>query len=70
MKWYWPQNVTSTSMDGIATKSSYSGGTTQWADILWNNHLIGDFSSQGLPDLQQDPGVPVPRLSLMTFTSG
>jgi hypothetical protein len=50
VKWKWDQNVSSTSMDGISTKSSYSGGTTQWADILWNNHLIGDFSSQGLPD--------------------
>jgi hypothetical protein len=50
VKWSWTQNVSSTSMDGIATKSSYAGGSTQWADILWNNHLIGDFSSQGLPD--------------------
>jgi hypothetical protein len=29
------------------------GGTTQYADVLWNNHLIGDFSSQGLPDFNQ-----------------
>lgn len=50
VKWNWTQNVSSTSMDGIATKSTYGGGSTQWADILWNNHLIGDFSSQGLPD--------------------
>jgi len=53
VKWNWTQNVSSTSMDGVATKSSYSGGTTQWADILWNNHLIGDFSSQGLPDFSK-----------------
>jgi len=26
------------------------GGKTQYADALWNNHLIGDFSSQGLHD--------------------
>ena len=26
------------------------GGKTQYADALWNNHLIGDFSSQGLKD--------------------
>ena len=25
-------------------------GTEAYTDILWNNHLIGDFSSQGLPD--------------------
>jgi hypothetical protein len=48
--WSWVPNVSSPSMDGISTKTSYNGGTTLWADILWNNHLIGDFSSQGLPD--------------------
>src|SRR5579864_6288555 len=50
VKWSWTQGVSSPSADGISTKSSYNGGSTQWADILWNNHLIGDFSSQGLPD--------------------
>jgi hypothetical protein len=49
-KWSWVQNVGSPSLDGAATKASYGGGSTRWADILWNNHLIGDFSSQGLPD--------------------
>ena len=53
VSWAWNQGVGSPSMDGISTKSSYNGGTTQWADILWNNHLIGDFSSQGLPDLSK-----------------
>jgi len=38
------------SFDGICTRTYYGGGTAQWADILWNNYLIGDFSSQGLPD--------------------
>ena len=51
--WSWTQNVGSPSMDSISTKSSYNGGSTQWADILWNNHLIGDFSSQGLPDFNK-----------------
>jgi hypothetical protein len=50
VSWSWSQNVSSPSMDGKSTKSAYNGGSTQWADILWNNHLIGDFSSQGLPD--------------------
>jgi hypothetical protein len=53
VKWSWTPNVSSPSMDGISTKSSYNGGTTQWADILWNNHLIGDFSSHGLPDFSK-----------------
>jgi hypothetical protein len=48
--WSWTQNVNSPSMDGMSTKAAYNGGSTQWGDILWNNHLIGDFSSQGLPD--------------------
>jgi hypothetical protein len=37
-------------MDGISTKSVYGGGSYQWGDVLWNNHIIGSFSSQGLPD--------------------
>jgi len=49
-KWSWVQNMSSPSMDGNSTKSTYGGGTVQWGDILWNNHLIGDFSSQGLHD--------------------
>ena len=36
-------------MSGNATLLDI-GGQTAFADILWNNHLIGDFSSQGLPD--------------------
>lgn len=64
VKWSWTQNVTSPSMDGISTKSSYNGGTTQWADILWNNHLIGDFSSQGLPDFSKTL---VPSLHNFTY---
>lgn len=50
LKWSWTPNISSPSMDGISTKTVYGGGTVQWADVLWNNHLIGDFSSQGLPD--------------------
>jgi len=64
VKWSWTQNVSSPSMDGISTKSSYNGGTTQWADILWNNHLIGDFSSQGLPDFSKTL---VPSLHNFTY---
>jgi hypothetical protein len=26
------------------------GGKTTYSDALWNNHLIGQFSSQGIPD--------------------
>ena len=51
LTWSWTPNITSPSMDGKSTKSIYGGGTVQWADILWNNHIIGNFSSQGILDL-------------------
>ena len=47
--WSMDQNVSSPSMDGKASKFNL-GGSTPYADVLWNNHLIGDGSSQGLPD--------------------
>jgi hypothetical protein len=37
------------SLSGSSTQHNV-GGTTQFADAFWNNHLIGDFSTQGLPD--------------------
>ena len=43
------QGFQSPSMSGNATQFSLAG-TTLYADALFNNHLIGDFSSQGLPD--------------------
>src|SRR4029077_8270984 len=50
LKWTWTQNANSPSMDGLSTKSVYGGGNYQWGDVLWNNHLIGSFSSQNLAD--------------------
>jgi major membrane immunogen (membrane-anchored lipoprotein) len=47
--WSMTQHVSSPSLSGNSTKFTI-GGTTDFADILYNNHLIGDFSSQGLPD--------------------
>jgi hypothetical protein len=43
------QGVSSPSLSGNATQFSI-GGKTQFSDGLWNNHLIGDFSSQGQAD--------------------
>lgn len=43
------QGVSSPSLSGNATQFSL-GGKTQFSDGLWNDHLIGDFSSQGLSD--------------------
>jgi hypothetical protein len=49
VSWSMDQSVSSPSMDGKSTKF-FIGGSTPYADVLWNNHLIGDGSSQGLPD--------------------
>jgi hypothetical protein len=43
------QNISSPSLSGSATRTSI-GGQTVYSDGFWNNHLIGDFSSQGMPD--------------------
>jgi len=47
--WSMQQQISSPSMAGSSTRFDI-GGQTKFADILWNNHLIGDFSSQGMPD--------------------
>jgi len=47
--WAMNQGVTSPSLSGKAAKFSI-GGSTPYADALWTNPLIGDFSSQGMPD--------------------
>jgi hypothetical protein len=47
--WSWTTGIKSPSLSGNATQTTI-GGSTVYSDVLWNNHLIGDFSSQGLPD--------------------
>jgi hypothetical protein len=47
--WSMTQNISSPSLSGNSSLMDI-GGQTVYSDILWNNHLIGDFSSQGLPD--------------------
>ena len=41
--------VSSPSLSG-ASANHHIGGTHPYADILWNNHIIGNFSSQGIYD--------------------
>jgi hypothetical protein len=48
-KWAMAQGVSSPALSGNASRMDV-GGQTVYSDVLWNNHLIGDFSSQGLPD--------------------
>ncbi len=61
--WSLTQGISSPSLDGKSTQFNI-GGTTPYADVLWNNHLIGDFSSQGLPDTSHTL---VPTLSNFTY---
>src|SRR5579862_5253064 len=43
------QGIDSPSVSGSSTQYNL-GGTAVYTDALFNNHLIGPFSSQGLPD--------------------
>jgi hypothetical protein len=47
--WSMTQGVSSPSLSGHATQF-YLGGTTPYADVLFSNPLIGQGSTQGLPD--------------------
>ncbi len=47
--WSMTQNVSSPSRSGHSSEMKI-GGQTVYSDVLWNNHLIGDGSSQGMPD--------------------
>ena len=47
--WAMYQGVKSPTLSGSSTQYNI-GGTMVYSDVLWNNHLIGDFSSEGLPD--------------------
>jgi hypothetical protein len=49
ISWTMTQGIQSPSLSGSATEFSI-GGTGPYWDALFNNHLIGDQSSQGLPD--------------------
>jgi hypothetical protein len=46
------QGINSPSLSGNAT-AYWVGGITPYSDALWNNHLIGTSSSQGIPDDNQ-----------------
>ena len=49
VNWSRNRNLGSPSLSGSSTKHSI-GGTRAYSDILWNDHLVGSFSSQSLPD--------------------
>ena len=47
--WSMNQHVSSISLSGNATQFNL-GGTTPYSDVLWSNPVIGDGSTQNLPD--------------------
>lgn len=49
ISWYSNQHINSPSLSGGSTQYGIGGKGPYW-DVLFNNHLIGDASSQGLPD--------------------
>jgi major membrane immunogen (membrane-anchored lipoprotein) len=61
--WAMTQNITSPALSGASSKYDI-GGTMVYSDVLWNNHLIGDFSSQGMPDTNHTL---VPTLKNFTY---
>ena len=61
--WSMTQKISSPSLSGDSTRMDVGGGTV-YSDVLWNNHLIGNFSSQGMPDNNQTI---VPSLHSFTY---
>jgi len=57
------QNQSSPSLSGNSTVY-WVGGSTHYSDALWNNHLIGDGSSQGMDDSDQSI---VPKIQNFTY---
>lgn len=57
------QGISSPSMSGAAAEFSV-GGTSVYGDAFFNNHLIGAYSSEGLPDTG---GTLVPSLHTFTY---
>jgi hypothetical protein len=49
LTWSTVQHVNSPSLSGNATQFNI-GGTKPYADVLWSNPLIGQYSTQNLPD--------------------
>ena len=47
--WWMAQHVKSPSLSGNSSEF-HIGGTTPYSDVLWTNPLIGQKSTQGLPD--------------------
>ena len=63
VSWSMTKGLSSPSLSGKTSRMAI-GGTKPFSDVLWNNHLIGDFSAQGLPDRNHTL---VPTLTTFTY---
>jgi hypothetical protein len=63
VNWSMEQGLNAPSLSGSAAKFTL-GGKTPYSDVLWENPVIGQFSTQGLPDLDQKL---VPSLHNFTY---
>jgi hypothetical protein len=61
--WSMQQGMKAPSLSGNATQFNL-GGTTPYSDVLFVNHLIGVFSTQGLPD---EDHTLIPTLNNFTY---
>lgn len=61
--WSMNQGISSPSLDGKAAKFNI-WGSVPYADILWNNHLIGHGTSLNMPDTNQTI---VPNIHHLTY---
>ncbi len=57
------EHQSSPSLSGNSAEMTI-GGDTVYSDMLWNNHLIGNFSTQGMPDNNQTI---IPNLHNFTY---
>ncbi len=63
LTWSRTPGIASPSVSSNSTRHDI-GGQTKYSDALWNNHLIGDFSTQSMPDTNRSI---VPNLHNFTY---
>ncbi len=50
VNWSRTPGISSPALSGSSSTKHSIGGSRPYSDVLWNNHIVGSFSSQGLPD--------------------
>ncbi len=64
--WSMVQHLSSGSLSGNATQFNI-GGTTPYSDVLWSNPLIGDGTTEGMPDKSHTLLPTIHNLTLDTY---